>query len=263
MPTLFVVIDEFSELLTAKPEFIDLFVMIGRLGRSLGVHLLLASQRLEEGRLRGLDTHLSYRIGLRTFSAMESRVVLGVADAYELPPAPGNGYLKYDTTGMTRFKAAYVSGPHHADPTRSASGEPGRPMRDVVEYGTAFAPVEVTETPKELAPADEQAGPRHSLLDVVVGRLTGHGPPAHRIWLPPLAEPPTLAHLLPPLSVTPQHGLTTATWGGRGMLHAVVGIVDRPFEQRRDPTGWTCRAARATSASRAARRAARAPCCAR
>ncbi|NUP82938.1 MAG: type VII secretion protein EccCa, partial [Nonomuraea sp.] len=97
LPTLFVILDEFSELLTAKPEFIDLFVMIGRLGRSLGVHLLLASQRLEEGRLRGLDTHLSYRIGLRTFSAMESRVVLGVADAYELPSAPGNGYLKFDT----------------------------------------------------------------------------------------------------------------------------------------------------------------------
>ena len=89
LPTLFVVVDEFSELLAAKPEFIDLFVMIGRLGRSLGVHLLLASQRLEEGRLRGLDTQLSYRIGLRTFSAAESRIVLGVPDAYELPSAPG------------------------------------------------------------------------------------------------------------------------------------------------------------------------------
>jgi S-DNA-T family DNA segregation ATPase FtsK/SpoIIIE len=81
MPSLFIVVDEFSELLSAKPDFIDLFVMIGRLGRSLGVHLLLASQRLEEGKLRGLDTHLSYRVGLRTFSAMESRVVLGVPDA--------------------------------------------------------------------------------------------------------------------------------------------------------------------------------------
>ena len=97
LPTLFVVVDEFSELLAAKPEFIDLFVMIGRLGRSLGVHLLLASQRLEEGRLRGLDTQLSYRIGLRTFSAAESRIVLGAPDAYELPSAPGSGYLKVDT----------------------------------------------------------------------------------------------------------------------------------------------------------------------
>ena len=91
---LLVVVDEFSELLAAQPDLIDLFVAIGRLGRSLGVHLLLASQRLEEGRLRGLDSHLSYRIGLRTFSAQESRTVLGVPDAYELPTEPGNGYLK-------------------------------------------------------------------------------------------------------------------------------------------------------------------------
>jgi DNA segregation ATPase FtsK/SpoIIIE, S-DNA-T family len=91
LPVLLVVCDEFSELLARKPEFIDLFVQIGRVGRSLGVHLLLASQRLEEGRLRGLDTHLSYRIGLRTFSAMESRAVLGVPDAYELPRSPGHG----------------------------------------------------------------------------------------------------------------------------------------------------------------------------
>ena len=46
LPSLFIVVDEFSEMLTAKPEFIDLFVAIGRLGRSLGLHLLLASQRL-------------------------------------------------------------------------------------------------------------------------------------------------------------------------------------------------------------------------
>ena len=96
---------------SAKPEFIDLFVAIGRLGRSLGLHLLLASQRLEEGRLRGLESHLSYRIGLRTFSSAESRAVLGVPDAYELPPVPGLGYLKPDQSTLLRFKAAYVSGP--------------------------------------------------------------------------------------------------------------------------------------------------------
>ena len=91
LPSLFIVVDEFSEMLAAKPEFIDLFVAIGRLGRSLGLHLLLASQRLEEGRLRGLESHLSYRVGLRTFCAQESRAVLGVPDAYELPPDPRPG----------------------------------------------------------------------------------------------------------------------------------------------------------------------------
>ncbi|GAA0846704.1 type VII secretion protein EccCa [Streptosporangium amethystogenes subsp. fukuiense] len=237
MPTLFVVIDEFSELLSAKPEFIELFVMIGRLGRSLGVHLLLASQRLEEGRLRGLDTHLSYRVGLRTFSAMESRVVLGVADAYELPSAPGNAYLKFDTTGMTRFKAAYVSGPYQVDPHNVATPDGQGPVRQVVEYGPEFVPVPVVEEPRKELPAADGPADRSlvSLLDVVVNRLNGQGPPAHRIWLPPLGDPPTLAHLLPPLSVTPEFGLSTTGWGGRGRLHAVVGLIDKPFEQRSDP----------------------------
>ncbi|NUR83152.1 MAG: type VII secretion protein EccCb, partial [Nonomuraea sp.] len=238
LPTLFVVLDEFSELLSAKPEFIELFVMIGRLGRSLGVHLLLASQRLEEGRLRGLDTHLSYRIGLRTFSAMESRVVLGVADAYELPSAPGNGYLKFDTTGMTRFKAAYVSGSYQSD-NRHSGGAAQAGVRQVIEYGPAHVPLPaVPQT--QAAQADPDAEPEGgssgtSLLDIVVERLRGQGPAAHRIWLPPLGESPTLAHLLPPLSVTPELGLSTPGWDGRGRLAAVIGIIDKPFEQRRDP----------------------------
>lgn len=62
LPALFIILDEFSELLTAKPDFGELFVAIGRLGRSLSIHILLSSQRLESGSSR-LDSHLSYRIG--------------------------------------------------------------------------------------------------------------------------------------------------------------------------------------------------------
>ena len=174
VPTLFVVLDEFSELLAAKPEFIDLFVMIGRVGRSLGVHLLLASQRLEEGRLRGLETQLSYRIGLRMFSAMESRTVLGVPDAYELPSQPGNAYLKVDTTGMTRFKAAYVSGPVGGkDPPGRVAALRVRPA--IVPFGPAY----VELVPAEQAPAPVhvpvQEPSRDTLLDVVVAQLAGRG----------------------------------------------------------------------------------------
>ncbi|MET8866837.1 type VII secretion protein EccCa [Nonomuraea sp. NPDC004580] len=234
LPTLFIVLDEFSELLSAKPEFVELFVMIGRLGRSLGVHLLLASQRLEAGRLRGLDTHLSYRIGLRTFSAAESRAVLGVADAYSLPPEPGNAYLMFETTGMTRFKAAYVSGPYQvaaqSPATAARSGHRGK----IVWYGPERVPLPpVADTP----PVAEDKGKQDSLLDIVVSRLTGKGPAAHRIWLPPLKEPASLDRLLPRIEATPRHGLTAAgTAQDRpGRLHAVAGIVDSPFDQRRDP----------------------------
>jgi DNA segregation ATPase FtsK/SpoIIIE, S-DNA-T family len=228
VPTLFVVIDEFSELLSARSEFIELFVMIGRLGRSLGVHLLLASQRLEEGKLRGLDTHLSYRIGLRTFSAAESRVVLGVPDAYELPPQPGSGYLKFGTEEMTRFKAAYVSGP--------AAGGPARPARRhlrpvIVPFGPGYIRPEMIDEPASV----RRAEPSESLLDVVVGQLASRGPAAHQIWLPPLDVPPTLDQLLPPLSITQRYGCGVEDGDWRGRLRAVTGIVDRPFEQRRDP----------------------------
>lgn len=110
MPSLVIIIDEFSELLSAHPEFIDLFVAIGRLGRSLGVHLLLATQRLDEGKMRGLESHLSYRICLRTFSAAESRAVIGIPDAYSLPREPGYGIVRWGEGDCQYFRAAYVGG---------------------------------------------------------------------------------------------------------------------------------------------------------
>jgi S-DNA-T family DNA segregation ATPase FtsK/SpoIIIE len=234
VPTLLVVCDEFSELLSAKPDFIDMFVQIGRLGRSLGVHLLLASQRLEEGRLRGLDTHLSFRLGLRMFSATESRVVLGSADAYELPKAPGHGYLKAGTEPMTRFRAAYVSGVH-----RRASGRPSRPgaagLTTLYEYSpTYLAPAE-PDPSEPVEAVDDEDAVGESLLDILVERMRGRGKPAHQVWLPPLREPVPLDRLLPGLALDPIRGLTTANTDLRGSLRAVVGIVDRPIEQRHDP----------------------------
>lgn len=235
LPSLLIVCDEFSELLSAKPDFIDMFVQIGRVGRSLGVHLLLASQRLEEGRLRGLDTHLSYRIGLRTNSAMESRVVLASPDAFELPRAPGHGYVKFGTDPLERFRAAYVSGTY----TRQSGRAEKRTTSGatVLEYDTQYLapPVQAEDVEPGTAPdtGDEQVG--ESLLDVLVDRLDGAGTPAHPVWLPPLREPPTLDQLLPRLVVDERRGVTVDVPELWGRLQATVGVVDRPLDQRRDP----------------------------
>jgi S-DNA-T family DNA segregation ATPase FtsK/SpoIIIE len=237
LPSLLIVCDEFSELLTAKPDFIDMFVQIGRVGRSLGVHLLLASQRLEEGRLRGLETHLSYRIGLRTFSSMESRSVLGVPDAYELPRSPGHGYLKTGMEGMVRFRAAYVSGTYR----RGGGGRViGRRMADPVRpYTTGYQALrndaaEPAEPAVDAADATVDGVVGETLLGVLAARLQGSGVPAHQVWLPPLAEPPTLDQLLPPIAVDPERGLTTTGSDLLGALQGIVGLIDKPFEQRRD-----------------------------
>jgi len=237
LPALFVIVDEFTELLSQKPDFAELFVMIGRLGRSLRVHLLLASQRLEENRLRGLDSHLSYRIGLRTFSASESRQVLGITDAYHLPSQPGSAYLKSDAADPLRFNGSYVSGqyvpPVIAKP-RTGGGPAAAGAADQFTAGPvarreAPAPVQATlpDLSELLAEPDTSDGPERSVLQVVVDRLVGHGRPAHEVWLPPLDISPTVDMLLPESdwrSPDNQHG----------KLWMPIGIIDKPYEQRRD-----------------------------
>ncbi len=239
IPSLVLVIDEFSELLTAKPDFIEMFVQIGRIGRSLGVHLLLASQRLEEGRLRGLETYLSYRIGLRTFSAAESRAAIGVPDAYQLPNVPGSGILKFGTEEMVRFKAAYVSGVYRTGSQQAVT--PGGPLpvdRRPVLFTAAEVPVQYVPVPRqrqEEPDAQQDDALADTVLDVIVRRLEAQGPAAHQVWLPPLDSPPSLDSLLPGLAPVTGRGMTQPGYEGAGRLVVPVGIVDKPYEQRREP----------------------------
>ena len=242
LPALFICIDEFSEMLTAKPDFIDIFLQIGRVGRSLQMHMLLASQRLEEGKLRGLDTFLSYRIGLKTFSAAESRAAIGVPDAFELPPIPGSGYLSTQGAGLVRFKASYVSGPYRpagmkaAGPVANVVRADKRPQMFVPDFVELPPEPEPEPEPVAAAPAkEEEEGTEPTELEVIVDRLIGQGPPAHEVWLPPLDEPNSLDTLLPNLNPTEDRGLSPVGFFGNGKLQVPIGIVDRPFEQRRDP----------------------------
>jgi len=253
LPALFIILDEFSELLSAKPDFIDTFVAIGRLGRSLQMHLLLSSQRLEEGRLRGLDSHLSYRIGLRTFSASESRTVLGSPDAYHLPPLPGSGYLKSDTETMTRFRASYVAGKPPARRASRALQLPGvakaaDTTRGAVEILPFTAQDVEVEIPDEevVIEAEETAVPEPEVfpqdaayadsttMDIAVDRMAGHGIPAHQIWLPPLEISETFDALISDLVVDRNLGLTSPSWRARGDLVVPLGVTDVPLEQRRE-----------------------------
>lgn len=212
LPALLIVVDEFSELLGQHPDFADLFVAVGRLGRSLGVHLLLASQRLEEGKLRGLDSHLSYRIGLKTFSAAESRQVLGVPDAHQLPARPGAGYLRTSGDALTRFQAAYVSGPVE----RPIREDRATASDNCVELFTAAPPR--VDTGAQQVIVDEST----TLLDAVVtaSRDTAaqRGAAARKIWLEPL----------------PARIELSAVADQDAGFRPIIGIIDRPYHQRQD-----------------------------
>ena len=224
LPALVVIVDEFSELLSQHPHFVDLFVAIGRLGRSLGVHLLLASQRLEEGKLRGLDSHLSYRIGLKTFSAAESRQVLGVPDAYELPNEPGSGYLKVAGPGLLRFRAAYVSGPLQRKVVRTSEQQPAvvREFTGWDDEHRAMAE-RATSLPSELESIeiDTSTTVVDAVVDVTRDLAGRAGMQAHQVWLPPLPETLEL-HAIRPDEV------------GTAFLRVPIGLVDEPYHQRQD-----------------------------
>ncbi|MDK8797720.1 type VII secretion protein EccCa [Corynebacterium sp. MSK044] len=236
LPVLFVVIDEFGELLAAKPEFIELFVQIGRIGRSIGVHLLLASQRLEEGRLRGLESYLSYRIGLRTFSAQESRAAIGTTDAHELPPIPGSGFLKVDPDIFDRFKAAYVSGPYEAIERAHERELPPVPMPlDLINTTEEW----LRQREKEHSQFLEQRNarltdgtPPETTLDLVVGRLAPAAEKTRQIWLPPLPESLSLQGAVGPVEMSSERGLSAAS---PGHMVFTLGLRDKPLDQWQGP----------------------------
>lgn len=204
LPSLLVVVDEFAELLHHHPDFAELFVMVGRLGRSLGVHLLLASQRLDEGRLRGLESHLSYRICLKTSTAADSRAVLGVPDAAELPTTPGAAYLRGADGRLRRFQTTYLGAPAPAAAPDRAGGA-----------GTVGP---FTSAPAAVSAVGVDG--HRTLMDTLVDRFSGVGSAAHQVWLPPLPRSPRLRELSN--SEGPE-------------MTASIGVVDRPFEQRRVP----------------------------
>jgi S-DNA-T family DNA segregation ATPase FtsK/SpoIIIE len=228
LPNLLVIVDEFSELLAAKPDFIELFIAIGRIGRSIGVHQLLASQRLEEGRLRGLESYVSYRLGLRTFNAEESRAVLGVPDAYQLPPVPGSGYLKVDTTVFERFKAAYVSGPYR-DEAASAE-EQDAPIVPFPTYSRRREAGQQDAAEADVLDQEDGLG-EASVLNVTVGRLASAGSTVHQVWLPPLPAVLPLDAVTGPPRRDRTRGLRLA---GHQALRVPLGLLDKPAQQRQE-----------------------------
>ena len=211
LPRLMVVVDEFSELLTAHPEMLEVLVQIGRVGRSLGVHLLIAAQRLDEGRLKGLDSHLTYRIALRTQSVAESRSVIGTGDAAALSNAPGHGYLRCGSAEPIPFRARYTGADVRARQHQRASAPallhyPNGPLR----------PTSVRTTgPTILAAAIAAAAAMPG------GRLP--------IWVPPPSRPATHDDMYDDLVSRPGRGYGTLTGT---VMQAAIGVVDRPDLQR-------------------------------
>lgn len=121
LPNLFIAIDEFDEMIRDYPQFQDELIRVAKQGRSLGVHLLFATQQpslIKEGLLN----NLSYWMSLRVNSKEDSRAMLGVPDAALLgTDTPGRGFLRDKNSGVRMFQSALITSLYRPVAGRSTS----------------------------------------------------------------------------------------------------------------------------------------------
>ncbi len=111
MPRLLIVIDEFASMARELPDFVTGLVNIAQRGRSLGIHLLLATQRPSGVVSAEIRANTNLRISLRVTDAADSVDVLEAPDAARLPKsAPGRGYARLGAGALLPFQAGRVGG---------------------------------------------------------------------------------------------------------------------------------------------------------
>ena len=103
--------DEFATLAAELPEFVDSLVSVGQRGRSLGVHLVLATQRPAGAVTEDIRANTNCRIALRVTDRHDSNDVIGAADAAAIPRSrPGRALARFGPGELTAFQSALVTG---------------------------------------------------------------------------------------------------------------------------------------------------------
>ncbi len=111
IPNLMIAIDEFDEMMRDFPYFGEELVRVAKQGRSLGVHLLFATQQPSAVK-EGLTRNLTYRIALRVTSPDDSKTLLGISDAAYLTTAtPGRGFFRVNKD-VRMFQSARITLPY-------------------------------------------------------------------------------------------------------------------------------------------------------
>lgn len=134
-PHLLVIIDEFAEMIALKPEYKTRLESITRLGRALGVTLILAAQR-PSGVTDQMRANIKARLCLRVETPEDSAEVLRRRDAHYLPHIPGRGYLQSGSDSLELIQVAYSGGFYtdkdELDESQAADARDRRHAHDVI-----------------------------------------------------------------------------------------------------------------------------------
>ncbi|MBF4562752.1 FHA domain-containing protein [Microbacterium sp. VKM Ac-2870] len=213
-PALVLVIDEFAALAKEVPEFVDGVVDIAQRGRSLGIHLIMATQRPAGVIKDNLRANTNLRVALRMADETDSDDVIGSKEAALFDPGiPGRGIAKTGPGRMSLFQSAYSGG-------WSLRAEP-EPAVEVRPFLLGEAPVWQKPATDEAPSETEDLGPNDQQLLVArfgdAAQLARIAPP-RRPWLDELATT---------FDQTKLHQRTDA--------RLVLGVVDVPERQDQVP----------------------------
>jgi hypothetical protein len=229
LPRLLVIIDEFATLKAELPDFIDALVGVAQRGRSLGVHMLLATQRPQGAISDNIRANTNLRIALRVQDANDSRDVIDVSDAAAIPRnAPGRAYVRLGPGEVVAMQSALSTG---------ARNEASQAHVDVAPFVFGPAP----RPPEPAPPGDGDgagaAGPEPVTdLAVLVATIedafarTGR-PRPRRPWPDPL-----------PGEIDLDGVIDAALAGTDGAPpFTPLGLADDPEAQTQYPMGWNRR----------------------
>ncbi|MDT9701474.1 FtsK/SpoIIIE domain-containing protein [Streptomyces sp. P17] len=220
MPRLVLVIDEFASLVAELPDFIAGLVDIARRGRSLGVHLVLATQRPAGVVSADIRANTNLRIALRVTDASESMDVIDAPDSGAIAKStPGRMYVRSGAQSLVGVQSARIGG------RRPATGQTGPKATLIPLPWNAFA----RPLPRWQEAEDDgtMVTDLAVLVDAVADGATRMGfGPQRSPWLPPLAEQVTLEEL-EPYSFAPDTGTDVAP--------VPYGLIDQPAKQSRTP----------------------------
>ena len=238
LPRLVVVVDEFATLAAELPDFVDALVGVAQRGRSLGVHLVLATQRPSGSVSEHIRANTALRVALRVQAAADSIDVLDVADAATIPrQRPGRALVRLGPDEIVAVQTALSTTTSSAgvdDPDR-ASAIHVRPLR--IDTGAEIGVAGGSGTGRGRGATD---------LDRLVEAMAkawsdAGGRPPRRPWPEPLplSVPwPVPASPAGPPTGPPGPAGPAGSGTGRTSGELVVGIGDDPDHQRQIPFTW-------------------------
>ncbi len=219
---LVMVIDEFAELKAELPEFINGIVRIARVGRSLGVHLVLATQRPSGVVTPEMQSNINLRVSLRVTDRSDSTDILGTPDAALIPPSlPGRGFVRSAVGGHpVAFQTARVAGLKRGAQQSVATTLPVAELSwDRIGSAPQFPPKHENHGPVDHDDTDLRALVGLAINAARLGGIERNPSP----WLQPLPEVlPIDRFLADPI--------------GEGEI--ILGLQDLPARQTQRPLLW-------------------------